>query len=345
MMEIVGDTRQSQESGSSPPSKSSQHNGVDRVPISTPLKSDEQPSRKKVYSPGTLWIAPLTSIEALQVPRENLVKQPTKLSAAEVLDRTVPPELRSDASNGRPGRPKPPPLPASARKTRAQTAADVKRRSEASETPVESSKPAKGRGPSPRPPSRDEQAPRTENKATKVSEENSRESSVEPSVQTEFVSPKQSSKSTPFSFAARPKAATSEGTFQFGGFQAAPKPKEAGSERIASRSPAPAGQPVNKAVTPVPASDPSGQPVETENSELRQPHNPEPRKRSADAQSPQNIALRIPAIQLPAFTLYDSGFTLSGDAASADDAKVKALKATILDMPARELRVFELYSA
>lgn len=55
----------------------------------------------------------------------------------------------------------------------------------------------------------------------------------------------------------------------------------------------------------------------------------------------RKIALALPAVSLPSFTLYESAFSLS-DGLAGLDARIKAVRDTVLEMPARELQVFQL---
>lgn len=103
MRNIVGDTSESQ--------------GRPNKPATSAAGLNNEKTR-----PATPITMTRTSKPINRVPREELIKRAEPPSAAEILERSMPPELRP-TPNGKQARPKPPPVPGSARKTRAAAAA------------------------------------------------------------------------------------------------------------------------------------------------------------------------------------------------------------------------------
>lgn len=304
-----------------------------------------------------------TSRPTARVPREELIKRAEPPSAAEILERSMPPELRPTA-NGKQARPKPPPVPGSARKTRASVAAEA-----------DAEKGDNGK-------SKEQSKENLRVPATRRSKSKSKTPEVQPQSSNSIAEP---TKSTPVALSAgQVTPAQSEGmqvdeskstetgststksAFSFGsGNPATPAPSFFG--KGASKAPAPVAEEKEKenSVPPKPMfafnppSQPSLPPAAPTSSAEKSSKSQEvrasstvtkysmdvdqsPSAPSQQAKDPKDEALQKASVSLPVFSLYETSFSFSASTGTDDDAAIKAVKQTVLEMPRNELISFEL---
>lgn len=337
MKDILGDTRDQQKEAPSQPSASKP--AADPFTI---VRGEQAPIAGADDSAGTR--------RSTRVPRESLVKQPTKLSPLEVLERSMPPELRNASANGKQARPKPPPVPGSARKTRAAAAAeakDAKQRSEerakdsarndkAKENDHDHDQPRRPSKRAQREDAMDEDQPSKATSSKAAAPEASRKEAADTTKQ---------AKAQPASqMQAQPKAPSqpAKAAFSFGS-SASPAPSTAAPSLFAAAPPTnkptepkqAAPQPMFSFTPPASASKPSRP---SEPSAQSEQQDKTPAKATED---PKQAALKVAAVALPSFQLYEAAFSF-GSATADQDLAVGAIKDAVREMPVNELAMYEL---
>ncbi|KAK9895108.1 hypothetical protein P389DRAFT_172691 [Cystobasidium minutum MCA 4210] len=302
-----------------------------------------------------------------RVPREELIKRAEPPSAVEILERSMPPELRA-TPNGKQARPKPPPVPGSARKTRSAAAADAgkeegKKTSEQAKENlrVPPARRSKTRSKTPEVASASSAASASESStstaptkltAGKKTADEPQQTSVSASEDAEMDAAPTQSKPTAFNFSsgAPPTPAPS-----FFGSGSSKSSAPAVIEQPAPAKPMFAFNPPSQAASASSGSSPaSSNPAPPTALKAKDITTKEPAFKAMETTpaaftlsgtpfDPKQEALNAPSVSLPLFTLYDTGFSLSqANAASEDDAGAKAVKQTVLEIPKNELVVFDL---
>ena len=219
----------------------------------------------------------------------------------------MPPELRL-TPNGKQVRPKPPPVPGSARKTRAAAAADAKAEEEKAKAREEA---------------RQKERESRKTKSKSKEKETTPQPSADMDVDEQGTGKREQngvkeSKKAAFSFAAPPK-------------DASPAPSLfTSAQKAASPIPAPAKEqakapPSLFSFTPPPV--PSHPPAPVVNGS------------GSERKDAKEQATSISTVALPAYSLYEMPLSFSS---APEDAKIKAIKAAVLEIPLRELPVYSL---